>query len=135
MKFEADSPRTHGDNAVIPLINVVFLILIFLVITGQITNSDVYKVELPESVSQSTPPDITQTLIVNEERQLYLNNQATNLSELPDRLRELDDVSQITDIKLLIKADAGLPVSDLRPVLTSLREAGLQRVLIATIQG
>ena len=136
MRFVPPSSKRTRDIAIIPLINVVFLILIFFVIAGQIAQSDLFEIDLPESVSTSVPGTEIHTLVVNKDGKMALNQHAIELSLLLSKIRGSSTSTEIdkAKIKLLVKADSELLVSELQPMLSILREAGFRRVSIATLE-
>jgi len=129
-----EQPSNLQDSSIIPLINVVFLILIFLIITGQLMESDIVDVDIPESLSESIPPEEPLTLIVTVDNEIYFENTRVDSSEIRERIEDSWVENTNTPPDVLIKADGKLPVSSLQPILESLREAQLQKVTIATLQ-
>ncbi|MCY4657981.1 MAG: biopolymer transporter ExbD [Gammaproteobacteria bacterium] len=134
MLANTEQPSNLQDSSIIPLINVVFLILIFLIITGQLMESDIVDVDIPESLSESIPPEEPLTLIVTVDSEIYFENARVDSSEIRERIKDSRDENTNTPPDVLIKADGKLPVSSLQPILESLREAQLQKVTIATLQ-
>ena len=134
MLFSTPQRREFQDSSIIPLINVVFLILIFLVIAGQIKSSELFTVDLPESISQSTPVEEVLTLLVNEQSGLILENELVELNEIAQKISDAKMVSDSNQLDLLVKIDGRLMVTELRPILMELKSAGLQKVSIATLQ-
>ena len=121
------------DNSMIPLINVVFLMLAFFMILGQIESSDAVRLDPPESLSLEAQGEYTATLLVTERQSLYLNDQALRSEQLAGEIRRLLETSADPQgVRVLVKADATLPASDLRRILARLRAAGLLRVSLAT---
>ena len=121
------------DNSMIPLINVVFLMLAFFMILGQIERSDAVRLDPPESLSREAQGEYTATLLVTERQSLYLDDQALRSEQLAGEIRRLLETSaEPQGVRVLVKADAALPASDLRQVLARLRAAGLLRVSLAT---
>ncbi len=121
------------DNSMIPLINVVFLMLAFFMILGQIESSDAVRLDPPESLSLEAQGEYTATLLVTERQSLYLNDQALRSEQLAGEIRRLLEASADPQgVRVLVKADATLPASDLRRILARLRAAGLLRVSLAT---
>lgn len=117
----------------IPLINVVFLMLAFFMILGQIESSDAVRLDPPESHSLEVQGEYTATLLVTERQSLYLNDQALRSEQLAGEIRRLLETSADPQgVRVLVKADATLPASDLRRILARLRAAGLLRVSLAT---
>ncbi len=134
MLANTEQPSNLQDSSIIPLINVVFLILIFLIITGQLMESDIVDVDIPESLSESIPPEEPLTLIVTVDNEIYFENTRVDSSEIRERIEDSWVENTNTPPDVLIKADGKLPVSSLQPILESLREAQLQKVTIATLQ-
>ena len=50
MRFE-QSRRNAGEERMLPLINVVFLLLIFLILSGRLSSVDPFQTEPPRSAS------------------------------------------------------------------------------------
>ena len=135
MLFNSPQQKEFQDSSIIPLINVVFLILIFLVIAGQIKSSELFEVDLPESISQSTPAEEVLTLIVNEQTKLVFENELVELNEITTKVSDARSDRNTYDADVLVKVDGSLMVTELRPILAQLKAAGLHKVSIATLQG
>lgn len=135
MKFSsALAPvKADQDDSLIPLINVVFLMLIFFMIAGQISRTDKETVTLPESVTQSPVPDSTVRVIVADSGAIYVNDDLLELAELKRRLMQLFQASANPEsFRVQIKADADLPVSQLQGLFQEVRSAGLNRLSLLT---
>ena len=135
MVFNSPPRYEFQDSSIIPLINVVFLILIFLVIAGQIKSSELFEVELPESISQSTPAEEVLTLIVNDQSKLVFENELVALNEITAKVADARTDRNSYEADVLVKVDGNLMVTQLRPILAQLKAAGLHTVSIATLQG
>lgn len=135
MLFSSPQRNEFQDSSIIPLINVVFLILIFLVIAGQIKSSELFEVDLPESISESTPAEEVLTLIVSDQSKLVFENELVELSEITAKVSNARTERNLDEADVLVKVDGSLMVTELRPVLAQLRAAGLHKVSIATLQG
>ena len=121
------------DNSMIPLINVVFLMLAFFMILGRIEGSDAVRLDPPESLSRQAQAEYTATLLVTERLSLYLDDRPLRMERLAEEIRRvLATSANPQEVRVLVKADAALPASDLREVLARLRAAGLLRVSLAT---
>lgn len=117
----------------IPLINVVFLMLAFFMILGQIERSDAVRLDPPDSLSLEVQGDYTATLLITAQQSLYLNDRPLRLEQLAGEIRRiLEAAADPQSVRVLVKADATLPAAELRLVLARLRNAGLLRVSLAT---
>ena len=121
------------DNSMIPLINVVFLMLAFFMIAGQIQRSDAVRMEPPESLSRAAQGEYTATLLITARQSLFLNDTPLRREQLAGEIRRLlETAADPQGVRVLVKADASLPATELRLVLGRLRAAGLLRVSLAT---
>ena len=138
MQFNQPTPARGegGDDHLIPLINIVFLMLIFFMIAGQIVPTDSLKIEPPSSsIEQPAPPEDI-AVLVDTQGHVAVNGEAVSLEELAARLKQLlsaGDMAQAPQIAL--KVDAQLAASELSKVLDALREAEATKVTLFTIRG
>ncbi len=117
----------------IPLINVVFLMLAFFMILGQIERSDAVRLDPPDSLSLEVQGDYAATLLITAQQSLYLNDRPLRREQLAGEIRRiLEAAADPQSVRVLVKADATLPATELRLVLARLRTAGLLRVSLAT---
>lgn len=126
-----------GDSQMIPLINVVFLMLAFILITGNIEKSnerhaDLQELNIPYSTSKldQEQHDVVVTLV--EPNFALVDNTRTTI----ERIVEVFPLSasEIADAKVLIRADATLSAQSTKEVLKRLRDLGLKRISLATSQ-
>lgn len=121
------------DRGMIPLINVVFLMLAFLVLAGQI---EVHhrKLVVPKSASVVERADSHQTLTLFADGSLEYEGAEIQIEALPVVLeRAVMNESEETRATVLVVADAQLLVSDLQNILNALQELGIQTVNLATL--
>lgn len=152
----ANPDRPRGDHGLVPLINVVFLLLAFFMIAGQIQRSNVVRVHPPVSISETVPAEQRTELVVDREGTVYLDGAAVALEALasalesrvgnpasdigpllppPDRLGSAPRAVGPNDPArrvILVKADADLDVAKLEGVLAELVRAGASRAALAT---
>ncbi len=121
------------ENSMIPLINVVFLMLAFFMILGQIESPDAVRVDPPKSLSREAQGEYAATLLVAANQSLYLNNRRLDPGQLTSEIRRLlETAADPQSVRVLVKADGSLPATELREVLALLRAGGLLRVSLAT---
>lgn len=119
----APPPRKPRAESIVPMINVVFLLLIFFLMTSQIAPPDPFEV---------SPPTANQQGEATAEPVLYINAAGTlhfDGVEGPAAITRLAPLANAADV-LLIKADARLEASALAKTLTSLTQAGFASVEI-----
>ena len=135
MKFPGRVHRDASDNHLIPLINVVFLMLIFFMVIGQIAPSDRFQVTAPTSRSQQPIDGNGITIFVTQNGSLAVNETEVTLETLiPTLLVSLDAAGrqQGDAAEIHIKADAALTTGQLTPLLERLRDNGKSKVRLMT---
>ncbi|GGO84822.1 biopolymer transporter protein ExbD [Marinobacterium nitratireducens] len=140
MKFSPTHSRriNSGDDNLIPLINVVFLMLIFFMVAGQISRSDAISVMPPASLSEKRSKDDNRALVlISVQEGLFVDERPVSLEGIREALMlRFDNAENPDDFSVLVKADADTPVDQLQAVLKQIRAAGLMKVALATrLQG
>ncbi|KEA63707.1 Biopolymer transport protein ExbD/TolR [Marinobacterium lacunae] len=126
--------RDSTDDNVIPLINIVFLMLIFFMVAGQVSKSDVVKTDPPESVNDAKLQDQDSIdLIMTSTGALYIDDMTIEVAGLKSAIEhKLAEYSDLDNLQVRVKVDADLPVTELRALLRQVRDAGLVRVSLIT---
>ncbi|MCF7992812.1 MAG: biopolymer transporter ExbD [Thiohalocapsa sp.] len=130
------------DNALIPLINIVFLMLIFFMLAGSITAPDALPVEPPLSRQGKSVEDDPIALLLGRDGRIALNGQVVSPDALDARLTELLAARQTAGAAstatsgpaLQVKADAAVDVGALRELMSRLRALGVARVQLTAQQ-
>ena len=111
-----------------PLIDVVFQLLIFLMVSSQFIKPD-RQVELPAGPMESAPgnPDDPHlALVITAENVILLEGEETSKEELGDKLRDAIKHSDIDS--LVIRSDQSAQVGTLLPVIEIARESGIMNL-------
>jgi len=122
MDFSAP-PRKPRAESIVPMINVVFLLLIFFLMTSQIAPPDPFEIS-PPTANQDGEATAEAVLYIGPAADLHFDG-ITGPTAL-DRLASLADVSE----PLLIKADAQVEARALAATLAALTQAGFAQVEI-----
>lgn len=120
-------PRNAREN-VIPLINVVFLLLIFFMITGHISNADPILINPPFSKIEAGDVTAEKLLVVSEKGEIYFGDDKVRLTDFPHVLKSHKD--QI----LTVKIDQNCTRDCFMPVLKKLSETGFKKISLMTLQ-
>lgn len=120
MEFSSP-PRRRPKEAIVPMINVVFLLLIFFLISAQITPPAPFDVTLPDATGgEAAAP--TDTLYIDAGGQLAFN--AARGAAVYDALA----ARATPDATLQIRADAALDAGVLARLLPELAARGVRGV-------
>ena len=131
MEFEGRA-RIHSHLDIAPLIDIVFLLLVFFMLTSTFMVPEAIELELPESNSAQVS-DITPIVVsLNPAGQLALNGERIELKQLREAIEPL--IKQNADAPITLKSDASTQVQQLLQVMDEIRAAGGTDVAIATTQ-
>ena len=115
-----------------PMIDVVFLMLIFFMVSTSFTANNSIKLDLPQSKAQAAEKDIEQvTVSINNNGQLFVQDEPVVDGEL--RRRILNISKGDPNMRVVLRADANAKHKRVVFVLDTVRELGMGKVGIATI--
>lgn len=118
--------RPDDEERVLPLVNVVFLLLIFFMVAGRLAASDAFEIEPAQSESAGASEARPQKLLVGTEGRLALDGEVLDETALLARLAEAEAG------RLTVRADARVEADRLVRLLGRLREAGVGDVELQT---
>lgn len=123
-------PKTKLDVNLVPLVNIVFLLLIFFLLTGTIAAQDPIEVALPEAEMGDERFGQRVKIFVNAQNAIYLHEAVISLAELQIELRRM--IANNGPVPISINADGAASARGLLLLLQHVEEAGGQQVAIAT---
>ncbi|SHE93566.1 outer membrane transport energization protein ExbD [Loktanella atrilutea] len=116
-------PRRTPPESIVPMINVVFLLLIFFLMTAQITP--------PEPV-EVTPPVATMDDPSDGDLTLFISADGTPAYDTAQGDAALAALFAAQPAALTIKADAAVPASTVAALLPRLAAAGFDAITLVT---
>lgn len=132
------SPRRRDDVEVnlTPLIDVVFLLLIFFMVSTTFNRESQLQVDLPEASSEPTevPKEILE-ITVNVEGEYFINEQQVINTE-PETLRRaiIQAVGDRRDMPVIVRSDARTPFQAVVTVMDVTGKLGMTQLSLATSQ-
>jgi biopolymer transport protein ExbD len=132
VKFKRHTKIEHGLGQIdiAPLIDVIFQLLIFFMLSSSFTFQSGINVKLPKAVTSDIIKEENLIVIITSENIIYLNNNVITLKELQLQLGQ----SNTNKRPLLIKADRRASVGRIVDVWDLCRNLGIERINIATNQ-
>ncbi|GAA6178619.1 hypothetical protein NBRC116594_00570 [Shimia sp. NS0008-38b] len=125
MKMARPQKRDMGES-IIPMINVVFLLLIFFLMTAQIAPPEPFEVSPPESLAEA-PAEGSQTLHVSAEGEMAYGD-ARGEDAVLSALKDSMDGDA-----LMLRADRAVPAETIAALLPKLASVGVRHLkLIST---
>ncbi|MDP9939815.1 ExbD/TolR family protein [Ectopseudomonas alcaliphila] len=137
MKFRR-KPRENVEINLASLIDVVFILLLFFVVTTTFTRETQLKVDLPEAVS-GTPPEQTELkqveVLIGVDGAFSVNGKAlleSNLSNLMAALQKESDGDN--SLPLIISADGKTPHQSVITAMDAAGKLGFSHLRITTVE-
>jgi biopolymer transport protein ExbD len=132
MRFKGRMELEHGLKTIdiAPLVNVVFLLLIFIMLTGSLISQPGMKVDLPRAVTSEAVKPLNLEVLITADNSAYLNGKVVTDAELKAAFAQLAK----RKLTVLIKADRRAQLGRAVVIWDMARSAGVSQVNIATNQ-
>jgi len=132
MRFKRHMELEHGLKQIdiAPLIDMVFQLLIFFMLTSNFVMQPGIKVNLPKAVTSELIKEEALEVSVSAENIVYLNGRVSTIGELKTAIRGVAKKSP----SILIKADRRASLGRVVEIWDICREAGVSKINIATDQ-
>lgn len=114
------------EDSLLPLINLVFLLLMFFIVAGQLT--DTALPELPTMTASEAGEQPEADLVITPEGQLLAANEPVSPEELAGALPAVEDLEQ----PLRIAAAGVTAMTELETLFRQLEELGYDEVILLT---
>jgi biopolymer transport protein ExbD len=132
MEFKTNQKLLTSIGA-ISLTDIVFLLLIFFLLSASFVIQPGIKVKLPESATKQETSDKPITIVLTRTNDIYLNEKPVILEELPGRLNAL--LEKDSDQTVVIKSDQEVSLQEAVSVMDAAKAGGATKFMIATSPG
>ena len=127
---DSDEPEVN----LTPLIDVVFLLLIFFMVSTTFEHQSRIQIELPEATAEATKPDDESLeIIIDAQGRFFLGEEQvvnTELKTLKGAISKV--VGERESLPVIIRADAKTPHQAVITALDATSQLGLTRISLAT---
>jgi biopolymer transport protein ExbD len=125
------SLHTLSELNVTPLLDLAFVLLIIFMITTPLMENSVDLV-LPSSdaATHSVDPNAVQSVSIDNNEQISINGQPTNLATLEGQLVALKERNP--DVAVVVRAHKDLPVQKLMNVMDAVQRAQIRKIGVVT---
>jgi len=132
VKFKRHTKVEHGLGQIdiAPLIDVIFQLLIFFMLSSSFTFQSGISVKLPKAVTSDIIKEENLVVTITSENIIYLSGRVVTLKELEQRLSH----PSIKERSLLIKSDRRASVGRIVDIWDLCRKLDIKRINIATNQ-
>ena len=131
MKLEYTPRKQDDEIGLIPLINIVFLLLIFFMLAGSFQQTGPFEVILPDTSSLQEAGDGRLVISLGVDGALAIDDVVVDEDALLAQLTE--HVSTKPDLKVQLKADASLESESLLDALDTVKKAGVSKITLLAV--
>jgi biopolymer transport protein ExbD len=128
MEFERKRYHVHLDIA--PLVDVVLNLLLFFMLTSHLIEEPAIKIRLPDSTTAESMREISQTITITRNGELYFMDKRVDLKNLRAAIQ--DNLPEREKGVLRIKADKEVDVGLLVSVIDEVRLSDVKTFSIVT---
>lgn len=123
MKLKTKVKREYDDDGLLPLVNIIFLLLIFFMIVGVIEKNIIKEnLQLPRvSLERFENKEVTK-IFLDAENKLFINDKNIDISQLKTEIKTLGSKD------VVIVADKTLLYSDISRVLLELKKNKIDNI-------
>ena len=123
MKLIAKKKREYDDDSLLPLVNIIFLLLIFFMIAGVIEKRIVKDdIDLPSAeLSRFENKEVTK-IFIDKSNIFFINDKASDIDEINIYLKS----NKISEVVII--ADKSLFINDINILLTKLHENNITNI-------
>ncbi len=132
MEFKTKKKKGTIIN-ITSLIDVLFLLLIFMMVSSTFIEDPGIKLDLPETQSAPSVKKSEYTLSVKSDGSLFLNEKSLSLDELEENLKST--LVEMKDESLILKGDTNIPYGKVVKIMDIVKKSGVKKLIIATRQG
>jgi biopolymer transport protein ExbD len=113
-----------------PLIDIVFMLLIYFLLTTNFMVDEGIKIKLPQARAAAPQTEETITVYVDSQGQAFLGDEEISLDRLFDRLKE--KIGARLDELVVVRADRAVMLNKAVKVMDIAKAAGAGRLCLAT---
>jgi biopolymer transport protein ExbD len=123
MKLVTRKKREYDDDGLLPLVNIIFLLLIFFMIAGVIEKRIIKDdIELPAAeLNRFENKEITK-IFINKSNVFFINDEIADINKISAYLKS----NKINEV--VIVADKSLYINDVNILLTKLHENNIKNI-------
>ena len=125
MKIKIKRNKTNNEDNLLPLVNIIFLLLIFFMLAGVIAKQkEMHDINLASAVIEEYIEQDKNILFINSVGEIVFNDIPISFSELDDKLKSIKDKN------IIMAADKNVTTGKLNKVLIQLSKNKITNVTL-----
>lgn len=125
MKFKKKINKNYNDENLLPLVNIIFLLLIFFMLAGVIAKQkEMYDVNLASAIIDEYVEQDKHILFIKSNGQIIFNDEAVSLKALDKKLNSIDSED------IIIAADKFVTTGKLNNILIKLNKNKISNITL-----
>ena len=120
------------DLNLIPMINIIFLLLIFFMLTGVIQKKNYINVERPQSINSKIEKNEdfkTSIILIKSSNKIFFEDKEVDHEFLKSKFQNYNDES-----KIVLEVDKNLPVQNFAEILSIFKKNKFNKVFVRSVK-
>ena len=120
------------DLNLIPMINIIFLLLIFFMLTGVIQKKNYINVERPQSINSKIEKNEdfkTSIILIKSSNRIFFEDKEVDYEFLKSKFQNYNDES-----KIVLEVDKNLPVQNFAEILSIFKKNKFNKVFVRSVK-
>ncbi len=127
MKLKTKKNREYGDDGLLPLVNIIFLLLIFFMIVGVIEKSIVKDdLSLPKVELDKFDNDDTTKIFFDKNKFLYIDEEKIDIKDISNKIKSLKSK------EIILVADESILINEINTILLELQKNKINKIKLLT---
>jgi len=127
MKLITKKNREYEDDGLLPLVNIIFLLLIFFMIVGVIEKSIVKDdLLLPKVELEKFNNDDTAKIFFDKNKNLYIDEEKINIKDISSKIKSLKSK------EIILVADESILIDEINTILLELQKNKINKIKLLT---
>tara|TARA_A100001388_G_scaffold226101_1_gene177234 strand:- start:101 stop:499 length:399 start_codon:yes stop_codon:yes gene_type:complete len=127
MKLKTKKNREYGDDGLLPLVNIIFLLLIFFMIVGVIEKSIVKDdLSLPKVELDKFNNDDTTKIFFDKNKFLYIDEEKIDIKDISNKIKSLKSK------EIILVADESILINEINTILLELQKNKINKIKLLT---
>ena len=123
MKIKSNTKRNYEDDGMLPLVNIIFLLLIFFMIVGVIEKNVVKEnIQLPTATLDKFDNKELAKIFIDKDKNIFINDEKVYTNDINQKLK------RIKNKEVVLIADKSLLIKDINLILVELQKNKIENI-------